>query len=128
MPPCHQKPLKPQALPAGCCGCRSAWKTAKIRSRRSTGAWRLGNLPSGRFAPILVSTKGGKMKKATFIAAICVALGGSAAQAEPIRYPPVVAQIAKVESDFDAYTHDHGQTKGFFTFSAPDAIGFRPQA
>jgi ketosteroid isomerase-like protein len=68
------------------------------------------------------------MIKAFFVAAICVALGGATAQAEPIQYPPVVAQIAKVESDFDAYTHDHGQTKGFFTFSAPDAIGFHPQA
>ncbi len=36
--------------------------------------------------------------------------------------------IFKVERDFAAFTHDHGYTKGFFTYSAPGAIDFEPQA
>jgi ketosteroid isomerase-like protein len=36
--------------------------------------------------------------------------------------------VISAEKDFDAYTHVHGYTKGFFTWSAPDAIVFHPQA
>ncbi len=36
--------------------------------------------------------------------------------------------VANAEKAFDAFTHVHGYTKGFFTFSAPDAIAFHPQA
>lgn len=32
--------------------------------------------------------------------------------------------IFQVEAEFDAFTHQHGYTKGFFTYSAPDAIAF----
>jgi hypothetical protein len=36
--------------------------------------------------------------------------------------------VMTAEKDFDAYTHVHGYTKGFFTWSAPDAVVFHPQA
>lgn len=36
--------------------------------------------------------------------------------------------VTAAEKAFDAFTHIHGYTKGFFTFSAPDAIVFHPQA
>ncbi|MGZ3305948.1 MAG: hypothetical protein ACXU8U_08815 [Asticcacaulis sp.] len=38
------------------------------------------------------------------------------------------AAVIVAEKDFDAYTHEHGYTKGFFAWSAPDAIAFHPQA
>lgn len=50
--------------------------------------------------------------------AVCAVLGVS----------PAVAQsfddVFQAEIAFDAFTHDHGYTKGFFTYSAPDAIAF----
>jgi len=36
--------------------------------------------------------------------------------------------VIAAEKGFDAYTHIHGYTKGFFEWSAPDAIAFHPQA
>ncbi len=36
--------------------------------------------------------------------------------------------VWQAEQAFDAYTHDHGYTHGFLTWSAPDAIDFSPQA
>ncbi len=38
------------------------------------------------------------------------------------------ADVIAAEKGFDAYTHVHGYTKGFFTWSAPDAIAFHPEA
>jgi len=36
--------------------------------------------------------------------------------------------VIAAEKSFDAYTHIHGYTQGFFTWSAPDAVVFHPQA
>jgi ketosteroid isomerase-like protein len=37
-------------------------------------------------------------------------------------------EVVAAEKGFDAYTHVHGYTKGFFTWSTPDAVVFHPQA
>ena len=37
-------------------------------------------------------------------------------------------EVIAAEKGFDAETHIHGYTKGFFDWSAPDAIAFHPQA
>jgi len=37
-------------------------------------------------------------------------------------------EVIAAEKGFDAYTHTHGYAKGFFAWSAPDAIAFHPQA
>ncbi|MEI9902677.1 MAG: hypothetical protein WDN06_00840 [Asticcacaulis sp.] len=57
-------------------------------------------------------------------AAMVIALmaGGAARAADP------TDPIFQVERDFAAYTHEHGYTKGFFTYSAPEAVDFEPQA
>ena len=36
--------------------------------------------------------------------------------------------VITAEKSFDAFTHTHGYTKGFFTWSMPDAVVFHPQA
>ncbi len=42
--------------------------------------------------------------------------------------PDARKDVIAAEKGFDAYTHIHGYTKGFFTWSAPDAVAFHPQA
>jgi ketosteroid isomerase-like protein len=49
---------------------------------------------------------------------VCAALSFSPAAAESFD------AVFQAETEFDAFTHAHGYTKGFFTYSAPDAIAF----
>ncbi|HVZ29662.1 MAG TPA: hypothetical protein VG839_04670 [Asticcacaulis sp.] len=60
----------------------------------------------------------------TILLVAVVALAPTAYAALPAPLPDAIFQV---ESDFDAFTHDHGYTKGFFTYSAPDAVAFDKQ-
>ncbi len=50
------------------------------------------------------------------------------AQPKPISAVDAIHQVGQAEHDFDAYTHKHGYTQGFYKYSAPDAVDFHPQA
>ena len=48
--------------------------------------------------------------------------------ASPVLAAGPTDAIFKVERDFAAYTRTHGYNQGFFTYSAPEAVDFEPQA
>ncbi len=63
----------------------------------------------------------------TLILAAALATLCTTAHAEPRDAAAAIAdQVAQTERDFDAYTHIHGYTKGFYQYSAPDAVTFEP--
>ena len=57
-------------------------------------------------------------------AAILVTTAPAALAATPSE--TAVDQVAKAERDFDADTFKHGITRGFYTWSLPGAVAFRP--
>lgn len=70
------------------------------------------------------------MKPLIITTALCALLLPAAAMAKPkpINAIEAATQVEQTERDFDAFTHVHGYTKGFFQYSAPDAVTFHPGA
>ncbi len=62
---------------------------------------------------------------AGIVASVVLAATGAGAQTVPTG---LTGEVFRAESEFDAYTAEHGMTEGFHAYSTPDAIAFRPEA
>ena len=81
---------------------------------------------SGMVVGFLAFQNPGKHMKSIIIATALAALSGTAQAAPRDDATAVANQVAQTERDFDAYTHVHGYAKGFYQYSAPDAVTFEP--